>query len=227
MPDFLNSPIIVTGCARSGTSLVAGILHHCGAWIGKCTGPTRHNKKGQFENEEIRDQLTKPFLKSIGADPMGQDPLPDLGCRMLQHRWSSDVSYAILNQGYGRDRPWMFKGAKACLIWPVWHMAFPKARWVLVRRADERIVDSCMRTSFMRKRRTPEAWQEWVNHHKRCFESMKEAGLNLVEIWSDVLVRTIRHDVRIPKMLVENLGLIWNEEKVMEFVDPKLWHGEG
>ncbi len=51
MMDYTELPIIVTGCARSGTSLTAGVLHLCGAWIGKCTGPTAYKKRGQFENE--------------------------------------------------------------------------------------------------------------------------------------------------------------------------------
>ena len=68
-------PIIITGCARSGTSLIAGTMHLCGAWVGNVTGPTSWNRKGQFENEFIRDRLVKPYLKSINMDPMGQDPL--------------------------------------------------------------------------------------------------------------------------------------------------------
>ena len=46
--------IFITGCARSGTSLNAGIVARSGAW-------------GQYENEEIRDTTSKPILKMLGA----------------------------------------------------------------------------------------------------------------------------------------------------------------
>lgn len=226
--DFLNSPIIVTGCARSGTSLVAGVLHYCGAWIGKCTGPTRWNKKGQFENEHIRDRLTKPFLESVGADPMGQLPLPVIGSELwkqgFDYDWYSKVAFAIMDQGYSRDKPWLFKGAKACLMWPVWSKAFPKARWVVVRRPDSQIVNSCMKTSFMRKRKTRESWQVWVNLHKEYFEEMIGSGLNVRSFWvSEAL--SFLPDLSMFRGLVEELGLSWDEEKIKDFVDLRLWNG--
>ena len=31
---------------------------------------------------------------------------------------------------------WYYKGAKMCLIWPIWHKAFPEAEWIIVRRDD-------------------------------------------------------------------------------------------
>jgi len=221
----LYSPIIVTGCARSGTSLVAGVLHICGAWIGDCTGPTRWNKKGQFENEFIRDELTKPFLKSIGADPMGQDPLPPLGWQSAHFAqgisWREKVVEAVKAQGYTGDRPWMFKGAKACLIWPIWKEAFPRAKWVVVRRPDEKIIDSCMRTSFMRKRNTRESWKEWVEYHKEKFLQMEEAGLNMRDIWP---FQNGEANMGFFEVLVYSLGLTWDAQKVDAFIDPDLLH---
>lgn len=228
MINYLYAPIIVTGCARSGTSLLAGILANCGAWTGKVTGPTHWNRKGQFENEFIRDTLTKGYLKQIGADPMGQDPLPvmdEYGMRQHGAEWRKKVIACVLGQGYRADGPWMVKGAKACLIWPVWAEAFPQARWVIARRDDERIIDSCMKTSFMRKRRTRESWQEWIDHHKECWRSMGRRVGNL-EIWSDHVVKSVQYDdFTISRWMVESCGLVWDEAKVKQFVDPQLWSG--
>jgi len=229
MPNYTDSPILVTGCARSGTSLTAGILAICGAWIGQTTGPTSHNRRGQFENEYIRDKLTKPFLRSIGADPMGQKPLPDLSEEALRKfgpEWRLKVISAIQHQGYVGSCPWMYKGAKACLVWPKWAEAFPAANWVIVRRADERIIDSCLHTGFMRKYRTREGWQEWIDHHKRQWDAMHKTKLNITEVWPDELVRAMHWDeYRIVRWLVESFGLKWREREVKDFVDPKLWNG--
>ena len=64
----MTDPILVTGAARSGTSMTAGIIHLCGAFGGKLSGPTTYNKKGMFENGTIRNELVKPFFSAIGAD---------------------------------------------------------------------------------------------------------------------------------------------------------------
>lgn len=220
-----DKPIIVTGCARSGTSMVAGVLHLCGAWIGQVTGPTRWNKKGQFENEFIRDKLTKPYLRAIGADPLGQKPLPKkIYPGMIPQTWEEKVKNIIKSQGYDGNQLWMFKGAKACLIWEVWNAAFPEATWIIVRRDDEKIIDSCMRTSFMRKRSTREEWQEWVDYHKGKFHDMHEAMPGRVY---DICPGQAFENG--PKAVYEKLigwlGLNWREEDVCKFIDTELWSG--
>ena len=42
----MKNPIIITGCARSGTSLTAGVINICGAGGGEMSGATIYNKKG-------------------------------------------------------------------------------------------------------------------------------------------------------------------------------------
>jgi hypothetical protein len=54
LKDYSKSPIIITGCARSGTSMIAGIINLCGAWKGVTSGPNKYNAKGMFENHELR-----------------------------------------------------------------------------------------------------------------------------------------------------------------------------
>lgn len=219
--DMSDRPIIITGCARSGTSLVAGVVHACGAWMGEVTGPTRWNKKGQFENEAIRDRLTKPYLQSIGCDPMGQDPLPPRWMTLEEPHWRNRVLNVVKSQGYrGIDR-WAFKGAKACLIWQVWHRAFQHATWIIVRRDDEKIIDSCMKTTFMRKRKTRESWQEWIDYHKTCFNDIFKASEHVCEVWPKDMVE----DPLSFYPMVSSLGLEWNAEKVGDFVTPELWNG--
>ena len=84
LDPYANRPILVTGCARSGTSMTAGIIDLCEAWGGITSGPNRNNRKGMFENASIRNNLVKPFLANIGADPMGQSPLPDVEkCKLM------------------------------------------------------------------------------------------------------------------------------------------------
>ena len=106
-----------------------------------------------------------------------------------------------------------------CLIWKAWANAFPDAKWVIVRRPDEQIVSSCLRTSFMRKRKTAEEWQEWVDYHKERFEEMK-AYLNCKEVWTHKLVSGDLKEIR---ETLEWLGLEYNKSEILSFVDPTLY----
>jgi len=226
----MNEPILITGCARSGTSLIAGIINQSGAFGGNMSGPNSNNPKGMFENARIRNSIVKPYFRSIDVDPLGQYPLPDVTDLPIPTAWRSRVEEIIQHEGY-KDGPWMYKGAKMCLHWPVWHYAFPKAKWIIVRRKDEDIVNSCMRTGFMRAFHNPnnlkavgarnekEGWQWWVDQHKARFREMMDEGLNLAVIWPQHM---IDGDYSQVKNRLEWLRLEWSLD-VPEFIEPKLW----
>jgi len=223
----VKEPILITGCARSGTSMTAGILSLCGAVGGDMFGATRFNPRGMFENKIIREGVTKNYLRSIGADPLGQKPLPDMK-RVYQdatnpkfvYQWRDTVQGIAKAQGMGDDEPWFYKGAKMCLFWPIWHNAFPGAKWVVVRRTDSDIVSSCLRTNFMKAYSTAEGWQGWVDVHKRRFEEMKSTGLRVFEVWPE---KAIQGDLTGVYSMLEWLQLEPHPELITKFIDPVLW----
>lgn len=214
-----TAPILITGCARSGTSIVAGVIQFCGAFGGKTTGPTPHNTKGQFENGEIRDRVIKEYLRQIGADPLGQKPLPPTDNLPLNKDIRKKMLATIRKQGHSGE-PWYFKGAKMCLVWPVFAAAFPEAKWVIVRRRREEIVLSCMRTRFMRKRTSSASWAKWVDFHLRRFDEMRE-HLNCVEVWPEKMFQGNFGEM---KSVVSWLGLDWNRDVIHDFLEDRLWN---
>lgn len=224
---MIDKPILITGCARSGTSMTGGIVNICGAWGGKMSGRTAHNKRGMYENIEIRNNVVKPYLRSIGADPLCQDPLPDIkpfrelnAAASIVDYWRHTITRVIKTQGY-TGGPWFYKGAKMCLFWPLWHLAFPDARWIIVRRKDEDIVYSCMKTGFMKAFKHEAGWHRWVKEHLNRFEEMvAEPELNVTEIWPQDM---INGDLEGIKALVGSLGLAWKKKEVIEFISPALW----
>lgn len=234
-PAMMNSerlpdPILITGAARSGTSLCAGAIHICGAFGGKTTGPTPHNRRGQFENARIRDTITKPYLRDLGFDPLGQYPLPNINGLTIPLDWRQRVEQVFREEGY-RSGPLFYKGAKMVLTWPVWAYHFPNAKWVIVRRRSGDIADSCCKTGFMRAFRHPEVqravgvnnerdgWLWWVDQHLEAFRAMIDAGLNCQVVWPE---RWINGDYQHLYSLMDWLGLSWDSE-VLNFIDKKLW----
>lgn len=231
MDKQLPSPILITGAARSGTSMIAGVINMCGAFGGIMSGPTRNNEKGMFENARIRNEILKPYLRNIGMDALGQFPIPDINKLHIPTNWRNRVLQIIKSEGY-KGGPWMYKGAKMCLTWPVWNYAFPDAKWIIVRRRTGDIVKSCLKTGFMRAFRNErfrkavcakderEGWIWWVNQHEKRFVEMMNAGLNIKVMWPE---RMVNGDYSQVYETIEWLGLEWNSE-ALSFVDPKLWN---
>lgn len=228
--NIILEPILITGCARSGTSMVTGVINMCGAFGGMMAGPNVYNKKGMFENIAIRGGMVKPYLNQIGADPLGQYPLPDTQKLSIPQDWQMSVLSILRQEGYTQG-PWMYKCPKMCLMWPVWHYAFPNAKWIIVRRNPEDIVASCMKTGFMTAFRKDifqkavgaktqeEGWTWWVKQHEQRFTEMIEAGLNVKMIWPE---RMVKGDYSQIYQMLEWLQLPWKSE-ILSFVDPKLW----
>lgn len=230
MNESLPSPILITGCARSGTSMIAGVINICGAFGGNMSGPNRNNQKGMFENHRIRNDVVKSYYRKIEVDSLGQYPLPDVDNLLIPTDWRRRVEQIIIQQGYSGG-PWMYKGAKMCQHWPVWHYAFPNAKWIIVRRKTSDIIRSCKKTSFMRAFIRPEnqqkvgvktedeGWLWWVRQHEQRFNEMITEGLNAKIIWPE---RMVNGDYEQMYETIEWLGLEWKSE-VLNFIDPLLW----
>ena len=183
-----------------------------------------------FENHEIRERITKPYLRNLGVDPLGQYPLPDISNLSIPVNWREKIEQVFIKQGYTGGNLF-YKGAKSCLFWPVWDHAFPNAKWIVVRRRSGDIANSCMNTGFMRAFRDRkfqlavgvgnerDGWLWWVRMHEKRFAEMIEEGLNIKIVWPE---RMVNGDYQQLYEAIEWLGLKWNSE-VLSFIDPKLW----
>lgn len=226
----MDEPILITGCARSGTSMVAGIINLCGAFGGRMSGPNKNNEKGMFENARIRQDIVKPYFRELKVDPLGQYPLPDIKGLKIPVNWRERVEEVMIDEGYPGGK-WMYKGAKMCLHFPVWHYAFPNAKWIIVRRKTEDIVNSCMHTGFMRAfartenqravgaKTEAEGWTWWVEQHKARFVEMIMEGLNVKQVHPE---KMIKGDYSQIHEMLEWLGLEWSSE-IPNFIEPKMW----
>lgn len=227
----MKAPILITGCARSGTSMVAGIINLSGAFGGGMAGPNINNEKGMFENVKIRQDLTKPFLRTMGVDHMGQFPLPYTDDISVPTNFREQVEDIMREEGLGEDEPWMLKDAKMALMWPVWHYAFPDAKWIIVRRKTSDIINSCLHTGFMTafKDKTHrnavnaateyDGWYWWVEEHRKRFVEMIEEGLNVKQVWPE---RMVGRDYGQTEEMLKWLDLEWTDD-IFGFIEPKLW----
>jgi len=87
--------VAVISPGRSGSSLVAGLLACHGVWVGETRPPDRWNRRGYFENTELKRALIRRF----GRDWLGAFPQPD--DQWPGGAWPGEVARILKSQGYG------------------------------------------------------------------------------------------------------------------------------
>jgi hypothetical protein len=220
-----QEPILVTGTARSGAGIIAGIFVKGSAFGGIMT-----NSRGMYENDQIRETIVKPYLQTIKTDPSGQYPLPELSKLSIPYNWRSQVEAIIQNQGYSSG-PWMYKDSRIGLMWPIWHYAFPNAKWVLVRRRTGDIIESCTKTAYMNMFKDASirqvvgveneeaGWLWWIHEYEKRWVEMMNEGVNVRVLWPE---RMVYGDYSQLFEILDWLGLHWSSE-IINFVDSSLW----
>lgn len=208
-------PIFITGIPRSGTTMIARVINACGVFAGG--GVTQKNS--MFENVNINKMVVRPYMERMGTDPLGQFPLPNLNDLSIPLTWRNAVEGILTEvEGYIRG-PWMYKDTKMSLIWPVWNNAFPNAKWIIVRRRTGDIVQSCLKTGYMKAYETESGWLEWIHEYEKRFVGMIEAGVNCKILWPE---RMMTGDLAQLNEVINWLGITWRKE-ALSFIDPLLW----
>jgi hypothetical protein len=211
----MNQPIFVTGVERSGSTLIAKIFDICGVFTG--TVSTMYENYGM---NLMMDQFLSTRKNNL---------FPDIKNLQIPVDWHERVQKLLKTEGY-RDGPWLCKNYKMSQIWPVWNYAYPNARWIIVRRRTGDIVDSCVKTGFMKTFKDPEnqrlinvtseaqGWRWWVHQYEKRFVTMIEAGVNCKIVWPE---RMVTGDYQQIYEILDWLGLQW-DSKIVETIDPLL-----
>ena len=205
------SPIFVTGIERSGSSIIARVINHSGAFTGMTTE--------MFENIQVK-KLLDSYYDLLGVDKRGQWPLPDAKKLIIPTNWKQKIEEILTNEQYDEFTPWMLKGSRLCQIWPVWHYAFPNAKWIIVRRRTPDIIDSCLKTGYMAAYKDVEGWLDWIHIHEKIFVEMIEAGVNCKQVWPE---RMVMGDYQQVHEMIDWVGLEWDSELV-KMIEPLMWN---
>lgn len=219
-----RQPIIITGIPRSGSSMIAGVVHRCGAFGGEMSG-----YKGVNENDAIKETLEKPYLASIWADEMGQYPLPEKKRIKIPVTWKDSVEEIMEREGYIGGE-WFYKSSRASLLWEVWHNAYPRAKWIIVRRRTADIIESCKKTGYMKafkdkdKQRAvnalteDEGWLWWIHKYEERFVEMIMEGADCKVVYPQ---RLVYGDYSQLYDMLDWLKLRWSP-KIFDYIDPLL-----
>ena len=219
--NYWQTPVLVTGLPRSGTSMVAGCFKELGAWLGDTVPGGVGNPKGFFENQRLREQLIKPLLQQLGCDPLGVKSLPDFQSVPTVNGLDRVFFQLLKQDGYGGDQPWLYKDAKMTLLWPLIAQVFPYARWVIVKRPAEDVISSCLRTHFMAHHsQNTLFWRDFVTQYQTRLDLLKQSEFQVYEIAADNLISGNSDEIL---TLARNLGLAVDAEAIRQFVVPGFW----
>ena len=104
-------------------------------------------------------------------------------------------------------KPQIVKQAKITLLWKYWHSAYPDAKWVIVRRDKESLLDSLHRTPFMKAFTRRSEWEPWVDHHLDRIDEIKR-NCDFREVWP----KKFKQDSTEMRECVEWCGYNWSEQ---------------
>ena len=221
----MKPPILITGLPRSGTSLVTGIFALSGAFTGKTAEGGPYNPYGSVENTTVKDRVVKPLLSMMGNDPLGLNSLPPLKQKRLVEpkHFRDQVETIMVEHGWDGKQPYVFKDAKMALIFDQWRKAFPDAKWYVVRRPVNDVIRSCLRAEPMTRRMGVDYgnWTRWAAHYTDCVNHViAETQCTVIEpenmVFKDLF--------RMKKVIEAEPGLVWREDVIRDWIDPKIWN---
>lgn len=149
-----TSSVVVLGMHRSGTSLVAGILHAMGVKMGEVFRlPDEWNSRGYFEDLDWR-AVNKWILNTAG----GTWYIPPCARDVLRHGERIGAAVDWLVREKSGCPLWGFKDPRTCLTLEAIHPRLPNPCYVYVKRHIDSIVNSL-------KRRAGGRGYEESDHH--------------------------------------------------------------
>ena len=207
-------PIFITGAERSGSTLIARILDMCGVYSGRCNGMYEHTTITEFTNDYLKDF------------PLGFPETKDI---YIPAHWREAIEGVLIVE-QALNKHWLLKSATLARMWSVWNYAYPDAKWLIIRRRTGDVIQSCLKTGYMRVFKNQQnlnslgfikeedGWLWWVHEYEKKFVEMIQAGLNCRVIWPERMVTGDYHQMY---ETIEWLGLKWNND-IPKVIDPLL-----
>lgn len=216
-------PYFIAAPPRSGTSLIANLLHKHGVWIGD-TGQEladEHNPYGYFENKQIVD-ITKQIFWDNGLK--ARSDVPFFFSRNILRRYDPKSLRNKVLKIVKDNNPWLYKDSKLLHVYPLFKAAFPEATWILPQRNSSSIMDSLKRHKVWKERahRLQDSDATLMNmiirSHDRQYEICKDKVDSVL-----VDVNKLVFDEDYAKQFIQSCGLKFDSGVYYNTVDRNIW----
>jgi hypothetical protein len=211
---MLKPPILITAPARSGTSMIAGLLVIHGVWVGRARGTyyPETNTALPTENQDVKDFIKSKLLNE-GINKWNHFPISKSAS------FKPEEIVALMARLVPDDTDWLVKTAGLLYHPDVWRVAFPSATWLLPVRSLEDILASMANHPSMRRRvsaiRTEATIAELHRRQRGVYRSVERAFL----VRPDQIVSDLDYAAQV----VSFCGIIPDKDRIREWIRPDMW----
>lgn len=143
MSNSLHNVLVIVGMHRSMTSLVTQWLHQCGLHVGDdLYGAGIGNVKGHYEDKDFI-ALHDYLLKINDSHWRNTSPTD-----FVYDDYSIEKSKMLIKLKDSLHGQWGWKDPRTCLFLDHWEGLLPTARYIVVYRPFQEVVDSLLRREF-------------------------------------------------------------------------------
>lgn len=197
--------------------MVTGLLAKMGCWVGTARQHgAPYNPKGFFENVYFKRFVSQVYTQK-GLVCNTTEGWQENNRSYDNPNFVKDLVRALYLDGY-RGGPIALKNVQVAAILDIFQKYLPNATYLFVRRNDEHVIKS-----FMEKYHThnnmnvPEPKvADWVKNANRVCDELATKRID-----ADDIIAGNTADL---EQIVESVGLVWDNEKASEFIEPSFWH---
>jgi hypothetical protein len=161
--DSASDAICIIGMHRSGTSMIAKLLHQCGLYLGsenQLLGANSSNAEGHFEHKEFL-RLNDALLHHLG----GSWEFPP----KAQSNWQENAAFETMRadaralvKELSTRTPWGWKEPRTTVLLPFWKSIVPGLRFVICVRSPLEVAKSLAKRSKIPVERGVHLWHSYM-----------------------------------------------------------------
>ncbi len=163
MSDTKGHVICIIGMHRSGTSMVARLLHQCGVYLGpddQLLGPSSSNEDGHFEHTGFLT-IDYALMRHFGGSwefPPELEPGWERDAGLEQSR----IEAKRLVDTFSGKSPWGWKDPRATIFLPFWKSIIPNLRFVICVRSPLEVSRSLAKRNQISIERGVFLWNRYM-----------------------------------------------------------------
>lgn len=227
-----ETPIIITGMHRSGTSLMAGFIHRSGIDLGdKLLGARSSNIYGHFEDVEILE-----FHREILERQFGHQMWVPQPPRLMDADRRRAVALISARQ---HKTFWGWKDPRTCLFLDFWNELLPAAWYLFIVRRPDLVLHSLgkrnntrffhfwVHNTFLRSwlLYNHECYRFYLGHRSRCILVVLEHVLECPASVVDLLSERLAYDLDEAVFRASyDASVLTTRPKQRRLASPLLWH---
>ena len=210
-----DTPLIIAGMHRSGTSLLARFIHHSGVDLGdRFVGARPSNPFGHYEDVEILDFQQAILLREFGPS-MWVPRLPPL--TTADRSAAEDLLMARKEKSH-----WGWKEPRTSLFLDLWSELLPDAFYLFIVRHPLLVLDSLSRrnhTRFYHFNKHNTFLEAWLLYNRACFRFYLNHRPRCILITLEGLLEQME---QFAILLSERLSLNFDVEGMRMLYDPTI-----